>query len=189
MITINLYENPYSSWAYNVIDEFKPLNQAQIKEEVQKRTFPFAVCIQNLQHDFNISSVIRNANAFGVRQLFYFGQKRFDRRGAKGCYHYMDIQYISQLEELKKLQSKYNFVAAENIEGAKPLDDFEWPENPMILIGEESLGLTKDLLDLADYKVIIKQFGSVRSLNAATASGIMMYDFVSKFSKKKAVTL
>ena len=185
MVKFNMYENPFSSWAYNVIDEFKPLTQEQIKTEVAKRTLPISILMSNIQGDFNFSSVIRNANAFGARNIYYIGNKKFDRRGTMGVMHYSTVTYLKSMQELIDLKSQYSFVAADNVDGAKPIETFNWStaKSPLVIIGEESVGIPQEIFDLADVKVSIKQRGSVRSLNAATAAGIILYDFCAKYTK------
>jgi tRNA G18 (ribose-2'-O)-methylase SpoU len=49
--------------------------------------------------------------------------------------------------------------------------------------GEEGTGLSKETMELCDIVVHITQYGSVRSLNVGTASGIAMYDFINKLNK------
>jgi len=175
-------DNPLASWAFNVIDEFKSLSVEQIREEIKKKSLPFAVAMANLQGDFNFSSVIRNANAFGAKEVFYFGKKRFDKRGSVGVCNYTKVTYFSSVEDLLLLSDKYTLVAADNVEGAQNIEHFVWPINPLIIIGEECGGIPNEVFKYTEHKVYIPQRGSVRSLNAATAAGILMYDFCSKYS-------
>lgn len=131
--------------------------------------------------DFNFSSVVRNANAFGVTKVFYVGGKRqWDRRGAVGTHNYIDIVHCKSLEELLELTGfDYTWVALENQLDREcvSLYDFTWPEQPLILIGEEGKGLEDEVLDECHSLVYIPQYGSVRSINAATAAGIALNDY------------
>ena len=93
--------------------------------------------------------------------------------------------HVPTHEALLELKKQYTFVALENtVAGAQSLYDFEWADNPLIIVGEEGVGITNDMLELCDKFVYIPQYGSVRSLNAAVASSIAMNDFVMKQSKK-----
>ena len=117
--------------------------------------------------------------------MFYLGKKRYDKRGAVGTYHYTDINHLPDRNELFKLKQKYTFVALENgISSAESMYDFVWPDNSLIIVGEEGIGITKETLDMCDKFVYIPQYGSVRSLNAASALSIALYDYVSKYKKK-----
>lgn len=63
--------------------------------------------------------------------------------------------------------------------------DFEWPDNALIIVGEEGVGITPETIELCDKFVFIPQYGSVRSLNAGVASGIAMNDYVMKYTLNK----
>lgn len=178
-------DDHYRMWQRNLVDEFKELPEDKIKETLQSRSFPFAVCFENWCNDFNLASGFRNANAFNAKELFYVGDKKFDRRGMCGVHNYMDIKFLPTIEELIALKSKYTFIGVDNYEGAKPLDDYQWKPDSLIIFGSEHVGITPGMLELCDELVYIKQYGSIRSLNAATASGIIMNDFVTKYNKGK----
>lgn len=174
-------EDRFSSWVYNVIDEFKSLSQQEIKQQLKRSSHEFAVLMENWNGDFNLASLIRNANGFNAKEVFYLGRKKYDRRGTVGTHHYIDVLNIKTVEELLLLKEKYVFVGLENNnENSKPLFDFEWPINSLLLFGEEGIGLSKEVIDICDHIIYIPMFGSVRSFNAATASGIAMYDYISK---------
>jgi len=165
---------------YNVIDEFKDKTTEEINDTLRQTANPFSVLMEHWQGDFNISTMIRNANAFNARKVFYLGRKKFDRRGTVGTHHYVDLNFLRTHDELAALKEKYTFVCMDNVEGSVPLEGFKWPQNPLIIFGEEGAGITKETLAMADHVVAITQYGSVRSMNVGTASGITMYDFMSK---------
>ncbi len=168
----------------NVVDKYKEWMKDLIRDDVQKNTFPFAVLMEHLQGDFNIGGVVRSANAFGAMGVYYCGKKQWDRRGAVGTHNYTDVQYVSDIQaSSKSLLRHFTFVALEQCEDSIPMGKFEWPKRPLIIVGEEGSGLTEEMLALCKYKVEIPQHGSVRSLNAASAASIAMYDFVLKHKK------
>jgi tRNA G18 (ribose-2'-O)-methylase SpoU len=139
--------------------------------------------MEHWQGDFNISTLIRNANAFNAEKVFYLGKKRFDRRGTVGSHHYVDLVFLDgSVSKLVDLKKQYTFVAIDNnVPNTYKLGNFNWAElkkPPLLIFGEEGVGLTKETLKLADYTVEIPQFGSVRSLNVGTSSGIVMYALV-----------
>jgi len=174
----------WRSWTYNVIDEFKGKTQDEIKDQLKSTRHPFAVLMEHWKGDFNIGTLIRNSNAFNANEVFYVGRKRYDRRGAVGTHHYIDLNYIDDFEDLWSLKDKYTFVCLDNnIEGVVSMEDFDWPENALMIFGEEGEGVTSEMLELADHVVSIKQYGSVRSMNVGTTSGIAMYDYTRKYNE------
>jgi len=172
-----------TAWTRNVIDEFKTKTEDEIKQVLQEKAFPFAVLFENWVNDFNIASGLRNANAFNAKESFYIGNKKFDKRGMQGCQHYFNIKFLPSIDDILQLKNKYKFVAIDNMSGAIPLAEYQWQPNTMMVFGSEGVGITPQMLSLCDDMVYIPQYGSVRSLNCATASGIVMNDFVSKFVK------
>jgi len=155
----------------------------QIKETLRSTSHNFAVMMEHWQGDFNIGTMIRNSNAFNSEKVFYYGKKKYDRRGAVGTHHYVDLNFISDYDDLLSLKSDYVFVCLDNIKGSVPMESFEWPENALMIFGEEGIGLSEEMLSLADHTVSITQYGSVRSMNVGTTSGIAMYDYLYKLNK------
>jgi len=178
---------------FNVIDEFKELTIEEINKRLRKAAFPYAVLMQHIQGDFNIGTMIRNANAFNSEKVFYLGKKKYDRRGTVGTHHYSDLKYIRELDSLRELKNEYCFIGIDNIEGSQSIYDFPWDKyeiatkqnqpgyrKALFLFGEENNGLIPEVLEMCQVVVHIPQYGSVRSLNVGTASGIIMNEFVRK---------
>jgi len=180
----------WSLWTRNVVDKYKNWSTDSIKRDLSRNASPFAVCMEHWQGDFNISTLIRNANAFNAKEVFYFGKKRFDRRGTVGSHHYIHFTHLQRdISELVDLKSEYALVGIENnIPNTKKLGKFDWaelPKPPLFIFGEEGIGITKETLSIVDVCVEIPQYGSVRSLNVGTSSGIIMYDFVQYLRNSK----
>jgi tRNA G18 (ribose-2'-O)-methylase SpoU len=154
-----------------------------IKKDLQSKAFPYAVAMENLLGDFNLSSVIRSANGFNAKEVYYIGNKHYDRRGTVGTHHYTDVIHLKKHEQLLELKEKYEIVGVENtIAGAIRLDRIEYTKPVLFLLGEEGVGLTQEAIEICDRFVFIQQYGSVRSLNAAVAGSIIMNDFVTKYT-------
>lgn len=173
----------------NVQDKYKGWLTELIKEDVQRTKLPFSVLMQQLEYDFNIGAVVRNADVFGAKAVYYYGdKKRFDSRGCVGANHYSFITHLKTDEELEELRQKSLFVALETSSNAIDIRDFKWPVNSTMLIGEENGGLTPHLIGMADYVVRIPLFGAVRSLNAACASAVAMYSYIQQHGGAYAST-
>lgn len=178
-------DDRFTSWMYNVADEYKGLSVEEIKHRLAVKAFPYAVLMENWQGDFNLAQCVRNANAFGAKEVYYIGKKRYDRRGAVGTYNYTEVRYLSSIEELLALKSQYSFIGVDNIVGSVPIEDYQYKDNSLFLFGEEGCGLTPDTIKLCDELISITQYGSVRSLNAGCSSGIVLYDYTRKYRIKK----
>lgn len=172
-----------TSWAFNVVPTLKDKTKEEIIKHCQDNSLPFAVMMANLQGDFNFASVIRSANAFGAREVFYFGRKKYDKRGTTGVHHYTKVTFLSE-QEVHSLKDRFSFVCLENNRpNVQSLHKFDWktPKMPLIILGEEGCGIVDWLLDMSDFNIEIPQRGSVPSVNAAVAASIAMNDFAFKF--------
>ena len=141
--------------------------------------------MMHVSGDFNLSTLVRNANFFGFKESLYVGcKKQWDRRGAVGTHHYTDLTHIKTEEELIKYvnDNGYTLIAVEN-NIPKYSDEtvsifnqwvFHNIDKPMFLFGEEKHGISDYILDNASTIITIPAYGSVRSLNVGTTSGIVM---------------
>jgi tRNA G18 (ribose-2'-O)-methylase SpoU len=177
-------EANYRSWSRNVTDKLKEKSEEEIRQILSDTANPFAVCFEHWIGDFNMATGVRNANGFNAKEVFYIGERKWDRRAAVGVHNYTEVQWISAVEDLLPLQEKYTFVGIDNVPGSVPMADYEWPENTLMVFGEEGPGLTPAMQTICRDIVHIEMFGSVRSFNCGVASGIAMYDFVTKHRKK-----
>lgn len=165
-----------------VRDKYKGMSNEFIKADIKQNSFPCGVLMSHLKGDLNFGVIIRAANNFGLGEIFYYGQRKIDRRSAIGTYLYSDIKYLSNLDEIKKLKERYVFIGLENnIEDARPIKEFEWPKNSLIILGQEGVGIEDDLMILLDCMVEIPSLGSCRSLNVASAASIAIYDYITKY--------
>lgn len=181
-------ENPednYRAWQRNVADPLKEKSEEEIRKILQETANPFAVCFEHWLGDFNMATGVRNANGFNAKEVFYIGDRKWDRRAAVGVHNYTEIQWIPTVSDLEALRDKYVFVGIDNVPGSVPMANYEWPKNTMMIFGEEGPGLTLAMQALCKDIVHIEMFGSVRSFNCGSASAVAMYDFVSKYKARQ----
>jgi tRNA G18 (ribose-2'-O)-methylase SpoU len=171
----------YRLWERNVADHLKGKSEEEIRSTLKEKALPFAVCFEHWIGDFNMGTGIRNANGFGAKEVFYIGDRKWDRRASVGVYNYTEVQWISSIEEFVKLKERYVIVGIDNVPGSRSIYNYRWPANTLMVFGEEGAGLTPEMQELCEDIVEIPMYGSVRSFNCGTASGIVMYDFCKKF--------
>lgn len=166
----------------NVADIYKYWTNDSINAHLDTNRHEFGILCCNFNNDFNIATTIRNNNAFLAKEVFIYGHKNWDRRGAVGAHLYSRIHHLPTEKDLERI-SDYTWIGIDNIEGAISIDDFVWPKNALMCFGQEQAGLPPEIIKRCANVVYIKQFGSVRSLNVGTASGIAMYDYTAKLHK------
>lgn len=168
----------------NVIDALKNLSIPDIGRYCYKNSIPASVAMVNISGDFNLSTMIRNANFFGFRSVHYIGKKKWDKRGSVGTHHYTPIYHYQDEESFLLQLSGRTIIAIENnipdyADKTLNLFDFQFDRRvgltqPMFVFGEEKQGLSNLILDRANVILTIPNYGSVRSLNVGTTSGIVM---------------
>lgn len=172
----------------NVLDKYKSWDMVSIKADLARNKQGLSVAMFQLSGDFNFSCVVRSANAFGADRVYYIGRKRWDKRGSVGTHHYIDVVHCKDYDDfLDRTALNHSLIAIENnIDfDCADLRTFKWPQNPILIFGEEGTGLADEVLHQVDHIVTIPQFGSVRSLNAASAATAVMYDYILKKEESK----
>lgn len=168
--------------SFNVHDSLKNLSKEEVQLFYSENRHSAAIAMTHVESDFNLSNVIRSANFFGFREVFYIGgKKQWDRRGAVGTHNYIPLIYCPSYEDfLNKIENKYIPVALENNIVKSPINifDYKWPINSVIVCGEEQSGIPLELLNKINTCVEIPSKGTVRSLNVGTAAGIAMSLYV-----------
>ncbi len=164
----------------NVVDQYRYWSMEAIVADLDTKRHPFHVAIENWQHDLNIGSIVRSANAFLADTVHIVGRKRWNRRGAMVTDRYQRVLHHPSIAELVGFATKEGIalVAIDNVEESQPLETTPLPEACIIMFGQEGPGLSPEALRAADLVVGITQFGSTRSLNASAAAAIVMYQWV-----------
>ena len=164
----------------NVVDEYRYWRHEAIVADLDARRHPFHVAIENWQHDFNIGSVVRTANAFLAAEVHIVGNRRWNRRGAMVTDRYQHIRHHTDLGELTSWahQAGLTVIGIDNLPGAVPLETFDLPRACVLLFGQEGPGLSDDARGYVDDVLSIAQYGSTRSINAGAAAAIAMHAWI-----------
>lgn len=164
----------------NVEDEFRYWRMEAIVEELNTRRHGFHVAIENWEHDFNIGSVVRTANAFNAGGVHVIGRRRWNRRGAMVTDRYLNVHHHPGVQEFMDWARGEDLavLAIDNVPGSVAIETFEVPERCVFVFGQEGPGLSVEVTDQADAILEISQFGSTRSINAGAAAAITMHAWV-----------
>lgn len=164
----------------NVVDAYRYWRREAIVSDVDSRRHPFHVAIENFQHDHNIGTVVRTANAFAAAAVHIVGRRRWNRRGAMVTDRYQHLHHHTDVAGLVAFarEQRLAVVAVDNTPGSVRLERAPLPRECLLLFGQEGPGLSAEAHDAADLAVSIAQFGSTRSINAGVAAGIVMHAWV-----------
>ncbi|GAA3536801.1 hypothetical protein AFL01nite_11390 [Aeromicrobium flavum] len=147
------------------------------------------VAIENWQHDFNIGSIVRTANAFNVGGVHIVGRRRWNRRGAMVTDRYVHVQHHPDVDAFAAWAGEegLSIVGVDNLPGAVPLESTPLPRDTVLLFGQEGPGLTDEAARVCELMVAIAQFGSTRSINAGAAAAIAMHAWIREHADLSSV--
>ena len=108
----------------NVLDQYRYWRREAIVDDLDLRRHPFHVAIENWQHDLNIGTVVRNANAFLASAVHLVGDRQWNRRGAMVTDRYQHLLHHPTVEEFvaTMVQQDLTVVGIDNLPGAQPIE-------------------------------------------------------------------
>jgi tRNA G18 (ribose-2'-O)-methylase SpoU len=164
----------------NVVDQYRYWRLDAIVADLDTRRHPYHVAIENWQHDFNIGSVVRTANAFLAAEVHIVGRRKWNRRGAMVTDRYQHVRHHAEISGLVAWARTEGLpvIGIDNLPGAVPLETYALPRECVLLFGQEGPGLSADARDALDVVLSIAQFGSTRSINAGAAAAIAMHSWI-----------
>lgn len=156
--------------------QHKTLNDMILKEK------PFLLFLDGVQDPGNMGTIIRTADAFKVDGIIItdgcvdpYNPKVV--RATMGSIFRVPLYYTSGgLDELKKLKMLNIKVFSTSLEGSVPIYDIDFNDRFVMIIGNESKGVSEDIFSISDKLIKIPMPGKSESLNAGVAASIIMYE-------------
>ncbi len=168
----------------NVVDRYRYWTLEAIRADLDTRRHDFHVAIENWQHDFNIGTVVRTANAFLAAEVHIVGNRRWNRRGAMVTDRYQHLRHHRSVGELAAYlrEREVRLLGVDNLPGSEHLETMELPRRACFLFGQEGPGLSRGARQACDGTFSIAQFGSTRSINASAAAAIAMHAWIRTYA-------
>lgn len=160
-----------------MLDRYRYWTVDAIKADLDEHRLPLEIAVENIDRDFNMGTIIRNANAFNVSKVHIIGRRQWNKRGAMVTDVYMNIEYHETVEDFISMMRKANrqIIAVDIVAGAVSIEAVALKEHCVLVFGSEGPGISDALRSQSDATVMIEQAGSTRSMNVGVASGIAMY--------------
>ena len=175
----------------NVVDRYRYWTLEAIRADLDIRRHGFHVAIENWQHDFNIGTIVRSANAFLAAEVHIVGNRRWNRRGAMVTDRYQHVRHHPQVADLAAYLQGLGedddggpvaLWGVDNLPGSRPLETTPLPRRVCFLFGQEGPGLSPAAREACAETFSIAQFGSTRSINASAAGAIAMHAWVRQYA-------
>jgi len=164
----------------NVIDRYRYWTLEAVVADLDLRRHAFHVAIENWQHDFNIGSIVRTANAFAAAEVHIIGKKRWNRRGAMVTDRYQHVRHHESVKAFSawSVDAGLAVIGIDNLDGAEPIETATLPRDCVLVFGQEGPGLSDEARAACGRTLSIAQFGSTRSINAGAAAAIAMHVWI-----------
>ena len=172
----------------NVVDRYRFWTMAAIVADLDTRRHSFHVAIENWQHDFNIGTIVRTANAFLAAEIHIVGNRRWNRRGAMVTDRYQHVRHHPTPADLAAYLHSIGvrLLGIDNLPGSEHLETMALPRDVCFLFGQEGPGLSEAARSECDGTFSIAQFGSTRSINASSAAAIAMHSWIREYADLSA---
>ncbi|MDQ0093808.1 TrmH family RNA methyltransferase [Paeniglutamicibacter psychrophenolicus] len=164
----------------NVADKYRYWSMEAIVADLDERRHDFHIAIENWQHDMNIGTVVRTANAFLAKEVHIIGRRRWNKRGAMVTDRYQHVRHHPTVEDFVDWAKEEGLaiIGIDIFPDSQKLETYELPRNCVLVFGQEGPGLSEEVHQSAEATLSIEQFGSTRSINAASAAGIAMHAWI-----------
>jgi tRNA (guanosine-2'-O-)-methyltransferase len=151
----------------------------RIDQVVAKRTYEIA-CVFDGPYDMgNVSAVLRSCEGLGVQPVHLIEtQENFkeSNRVTQGAQKWLDIERWNEPTAcVDALKSRGYRVCATHLEASRPLAEIDFTEPTALVMGNESQGVSDEVLDAADLRCIIPMAGFTQSYNISVAAALTLY--------------
>ena len=155
------------------------------KGQVEKQEI--YIVLDNVLDTYNVGSIFRLADAVAAKKVYLCGETEIPpnpriKKASINTTEWVDWEYSETASEalsrVKSLESRVKIVAVEQSTKSVQYDKFEYVLPICLVVGHESNGVSKEVLDVCDGIVEIPMFGVNKSLNVMVSLGIVLYKVV-----------
>jgi 23S rRNA (guanosine2251-2'-O)-methyltransferase len=142
----------------------------------------FFVVLDAVQDPFNFGAILRSADAFGVDGVFVGERRQVEVsslvvRASSGAVNHVRLAQVADLEDwIGRLKREGVRVVGTSPTARRDVSQVDLAGPTALVLGNEAVGIRPELLECCDERVAIRQSGTVASLNAAVAAGILFYE-------------
>jgi tRNA (guanosine-2'-O-)-methyltransferase len=151
----------------------------RIDHVIARRTCEIA-CVFDGPYDMgNVSAVLRTCEGLGVQPVHLIEtQDKFkeSNRVTQGAEKWLDIERWKQPKAcVEALQARGYRVCATHLEASRPLAEIDFSQPTALVMGNESAGVSEEVLEAADLRCIIPMAGFTQSYNISVAAALTLY--------------
>lgn len=161
----------------------------QLRKTEDSRQNEIYIVLDNVLDTYNIGSIFRLADAVAARKVFLCGSTETPpnhriKKASINTTEWVEWEYaetaVGVIDNLKLTIDNLQVIAIEQSSKSIPYDKFEYKSPLCLVVGNETHGVSKEVLEIVDGVVEIPMFGVNKSLNVMVSLGIVLYKIIEK---------
>lgn len=156
-----------------------PERQHKISKVAESRCFNISVVLEGIYDRGNISAVMRSAEGLGFGQFHViekFEKFKNANRVTQGADKWVEVKkWKSTADCVKHLKDNNIKICVTSLDSSKPLHEVDFSKPTALVLGNEKDGVSQEILEAADERVIIPMPGFVQSFNISVAGALCLY--------------
>ncbi len=158
--------------------------RARIEKVVGGRSFSIVPVLDGLYDRGNVSAVLRTAEALGFQAVHIVessGRFKEANRVTQGAEKWLDIRIWPDSPScVADLREKGYRIVATSLEEATPIEQVDFSTPAAIFFGNEREGVSPEVLEQADARIVVPMPGFSRSFNISVAAALSLYHIYSE---------
>jgi 23S rRNA (guanosine2251-2'-O)-methyltransferase len=168
--------------------ELRTIEDHQIDLSHIKRN-PITIILDNVLDTYNVGAIFRLADAIAVNEVILCGQTLIPpnpkiKKSSIETWKWVPWRYekttLSAIANLKEKNAKLKVISVEQDRRSKPFQKVKYTFPCAIVVGHETYGVSKDVLNASDMIVEIPMWGVNKSLNVMVSLGIVLFEVMKK---------
>lgn len=152
----------------------------EVRAELDRIRHPLRIAVRRAKNPFNVGAIIRTSHSFLVKEIVLIGDAPYYERAAMGMHRYENLREVPSEAAFVELARREGWwiAALEKDDAGVGLWDARFPDETVIVVGNEDDGVGPEILAAADEVVGIPMFGLNHSYPMTVASGIALTEWV-----------
>lgn len=160
-------------------------------EKVKKSRQDIYIVLDNVLDTYNIGSIFRLADAVGAKKILLCRGSETPpnsriQKASIGTWQWVEWEYFNEtVDAIKDLRSKVDAIRIIGVELNERAVDYTIADYSLpvaLVVGHESDGVSKEVLNMCDEIVQLPQLGINKSLNVMVSLGIVLYEVLEKIT-------
>lgn len=170
--------------------ELRDIDEQEVKDKLKNiKRRPIFFILENIYDTYNIGGLFRLADGLAIEKMYLCGEMEIPpnsriKKASIGTYKVVPWEYkktaSEAIEELKEANPDTSVLAVEQDKKSVPYTEADYTAPVALILGNETSGVTRETLDLADSIVEIPMWGINKSLNVIVSAAIVSYWAVNK---------